>query len=74
MTDVAETAFETWRCGRTWGLRSVAWLVCWLLEIPSDAELDQAALDAHIAALAESDREAVLVRGRAGAGALDSAA
>jgi hypothetical protein len=42
---------------RTPVLRALAWLVCWLLEIPSRDEFDQAALDAHIAALAEQDRE-----------------
>jgi hypothetical protein len=42
---------------RTPALRTLAWLICWLLEIPSLDGVDQAALDAHIAALAEQDRE-----------------
>jgi hypothetical protein len=38
-------------------LRALASLVCWLLEIPSLDDVDQAALEAHIAALAEQDHE-----------------
>jgi hypothetical protein len=37
-------------------LRALASLICWLLEIPSLDDVDQAALEAHIAALAEQDR------------------
>jgi hypothetical protein len=46
---------------RTRLFRTVGWLVCWLLEIPRIDDLDQAALDAHIAALAESDGRAARV-------------
>jgi hypothetical protein len=51
---------------RTPVLRPLAWLVCWLLEMPSMDDLDQAALDAHIAALAEQDRDTASVPGPAG--------
>ena len=37
--------------------RAVGWLVCQLIELPSVDGVDQAALDAHIAALAEHDRD-----------------
>jgi hypothetical protein len=40
---------------------AVGWLVCWLMGIPGIDDVDQAALDAHIAALAEQDREATRV-------------
>ena len=37
--------------------RPFARLLCWLLDIRGIDDLDRAALDAHIAALAEQDRE-----------------
>lgn len=46
---------------RTRVFRAVGWLVCWVMEIPGIDDVDQAALDAHIAALAEQDREAARV-------------
>jgi hypothetical protein len=42
---------------RTPVLRALAWLVCWLLDTPTLDAVDQAALDAHIAALAEQDHQ-----------------
>ena len=56
---------------RTPVVRALAWLVCWLLEMPSLDDVDQAALDAHIAALAEQDREGGASPGPAGIEALD---
>jgi hypothetical protein len=56
---------------RTPVVRAVAWLVCWLLEMPSLDGVDQVALDAHIAALAEQDREGGASLGPAGIEALD---
>jgi hypothetical protein len=47
-------------------LRPLAWLICWLLEIPRIDEVDQAALDAHIDALAEQDRDTASIPGPAG--------
>jgi hypothetical protein len=41
--------------------RTVGWLASRLIEMPSINDLDQAALDAHIAAVAERDREAARV-------------
>jgi hypothetical protein len=58
---------------RTRVFRAVGWLVCWLIEIPSIDDVDQAALDAHIAAVAGLDREAARVRDEPGAGALEPA-
>jgi hypothetical protein len=58
---------------RTAVLRPFAWLVCWLLEIPSIDDLDHAGLDAYIAALAEQDRESRGSRGGAGTGPVDAA-
>jgi hypothetical protein len=43
---------------RTRVLRAVGWLGCWLIEIPRVHDVDQATLDAYIAALAEHDSEA----------------
>jgi hypothetical protein len=37
--------------------RIVGWLVCQVIGIPSIDDVDQAALDTHIAALAERDAE-----------------
>jgi hypothetical protein len=56
---------------RTPVLRALACLVCWLLEIPRLDGVDHAALDAHIAALAEQDREGGASLGPAGIEALD---
>jgi hypothetical protein len=56
---------------RTPVLRALAWLVCWLLEIPSLDDVDQAALDAHIAALAEQDHEGGASLGPAGIETID---
>jgi hypothetical protein len=42
---------------RTRVLRTVGWLVCQVIEIPNIDDVDQATLDAHIAALAERDAE-----------------
>jgi hypothetical protein len=42
---------------RTRVFRTVGWLVCQLIELPSVDDVDQAALDAHIAAVAEYDRD-----------------
>jgi hypothetical protein len=41
---------------RTRVFRTVGWLVCQLIEIPSIDDVDGAALDAYIAAQAERDR------------------
>ena len=58
MADVAESRPADMALRRrTRVLRALAWLVSWLLEIPWPEGVDQAALDAHIAALAEQDRE-----------------
>jgi hypothetical protein len=43
---------------RTRVLRAVGWLGCSLTKIPRVHDVDQAALDAYIAALAEHDSEA----------------
>jgi hypothetical protein len=43
---------------RTRVFRTVDWLVCQLIEIPSIDDVDGPALDAYIAALGERDREA----------------
>jgi hypothetical protein len=43
---------------RTRVFRTVGWLVCQVIEIPNIDDVDQAALAAHIAALAERDAEA----------------
>ena len=51
---------------RTPVLRPLAWLICWLLDIPSMDDVDQAALDAHIDALAELDRDTASMPGSAG--------
>jgi hypothetical protein len=56
---------------RTPVARALAWLVCWLLEMPGLDDVDQAALDAHIDALAEQDREGGASLGPAGIEALD---
>jgi hypothetical protein len=56
---------------RTPVLRALAWLVCWLLEISSLDGVDHEALDAHIAVLAEQDREGGASLGPAGIEALD---
>jgi hypothetical protein len=56
---------------RTPVLRALASLVCWLLEIPSLDDVDQAALEAHIAALAERDVRAARLSGQPGTEALD---
>jgi hypothetical protein len=42
---------------RTRLFRAVGRLVCQVIEIPDIDDVDQAALDAHIAALAERDAE-----------------
>jgi hypothetical protein len=42
---------------RTRVFRTVGWLVCQVIEVPDIDAVDQAALDAHIAALAERDAE-----------------
>jgi hypothetical protein len=39
---------------RTRVLRTVGWLVCQVIEIPNIDDVDQAALDTHIAALASA--------------------
>ena len=49
---------------RTRVFRTVGWLVCQLIELPSSDDVDQAALDAHIAALAEYDRDTTEVPGQ----------
>ena len=59
---------------RTRVFRAVGWLVCWVMEISGIDDVDQAALDAHIAALAEQDREAGARPGRAGRTAREPAA
>jgi hypothetical protein len=56
---------------RTPVVRALAWLVCWLLGMPGLDDVDQAVLDAHIAALAEQDREGGASLGPAGIEALD---
>jgi hypothetical protein len=56
---------------RTPVVRALTWLVCWLLEIPILDDVDHAALAAHIAALAEQDREGGASLGPAGIEALD---
>jgi hypothetical protein len=47
---------------RTRVFRTVGWLVCQVIEIPNIDDVDQAALDAHIAALAERDAEGACPR------------
>ena len=42
---------------RTRVFRTVGWLVCQVIEIPNIEDVEQAVLDAHIAALAERDAE-----------------
>ena len=47
---------------RTRVFRTVGWLVCQVIEIPNIEDVDQAALNAHIAALAERDAEGACPR------------
>jgi hypothetical protein len=49
---------------RTRVFGTVGWLVCQLIELPSSDDVDQAALDAHIAALAGYDRDTAGVPGQ----------
>ena len=53
--------------------RAVGCVVCWLIEVPRGGNLDQAALDAYIAALAERDVPR-LSQDQPAEGALDAAA
>ena len=46
--------------------RAVGWLVCQLIDLRSVDDVDQAALDAHIAGLAEHDRDTAGVPDQAG--------
>jgi hypothetical protein len=49
---------------RTRVFRTVGWLVWQFIELPSSEDVDQAALDAHIAALAEHDRDRTALPGQ----------